>query len=338
MADDNLHADGGRALVTGAGGFLGGHVVEELWREGWNVRGLVRREDEELRAAGIELIVGDLSQTNVLAAACRDVDAVFHVAGVTDLWGPWRKFFVANVAGTENVIAACRAARVRRLIFTSSPSVTFDGGDQCGVDESAPHPVKWLGRYSRSKALAEQAVLAASGRDGLLTCALRPHLVWGPGDRRLIPRIVAQARAGKLRRVGDGTNLVDITYVENAALAHRLAAEALVEGSSVAGQAYFISQGNPVNCWAWIDEMLALAGAPRVSRSISAAAARRWGAILEAAHRLLPLGEPRMTRFLAAQLSTSHYFDISAARRDLGYAPRVSTEEGMRRLGEWLRK
>lgn len=298
---------------------------------------MARRVDAELRAAGMDIIVGDLSQKDVLTAACQDVDAVFHVAGVTDLWGPWRKFYAPNVAGTDNVIAACRAECVRRLVFTSSPSVTFDGGDQCGVDESAPYPAKWLGHYSRSKALAEQRVLAAN-RDELLTCALRPHLVWGPGDRRLIPRIVAQSRAGKLRRVGDGKNLVDVTYVENAALAHRLAAEALKPGSPVGGRAYFISQGAPVNCWEWIDEMLALANAPRVGRNISAAAARRWGAILEAAHRLLPLGEPQMTRFLAAQLSTSHYFDISAARRDIGYKPRVSTEEGMRRLGEWLRK
>jgi nucleoside-diphosphate-sugar epimerase len=333
-ADPSDH-DAPQALVTGGAGFLGRHVAEELLREGWRVRALVRRDDGKLTDAGAELVLGDLLQPNVLREACAGCDAVFHVAGLTGLWGPWKHFQQANVQGTQNVIEACRAAGVRRLVFTSSPSVTFSGGDQCGIDESAPYPAKWLGNYSRSKALAEQHVLTASG-DGLATCALRPHLVWGPGDRRLIPRIVAHGRAGKLRRVGDGTNLVDVTYVENAALAHRLAGEALRPGSPLAGKAYFVSQGQPVNCWEWINQVLSLAGVPAVSHGISASAARRLGAALEGLHRVLPLGEPRMTRFLAAQLSTSHYFDISAARRDFGYAPRVSMEEGMRRLGEWL--
>jgi nucleoside-diphosphate-sugar epimerase len=190
-----------------------------------------------------------------------------------------------------------------------------------------------LCHYPHTKALAEQAVLAANARQGLSTCALRPHLIWGPRDRHLIPRLLARARQGRLRRVGDGGNLIDTLYVENAARAHLQAADALTPQSAVAGNAYFISQDEPVNCWKWIDEILSLFGLPPVGKSISFRAAWRMGAILERTYALLRLpGEPPMTRFLAAQLATSHYFDISAARRDFGYEVSVSTTDGMQRL------
>jgi nucleoside-diphosphate-sugar epimerase len=214
--------------------------------------------------------------------------------------------------------------------------VTFDGTAQESVDETAPYPDRWLCHYPHTKALAEQAVLAANDA-ALATCSLRPHLIWGPRDRHLIPRLLQRARARRLRRVGDGQNLVDMVYVENAAAAHLLAAEALGCDSPVAGKAYFISQGEPVNCWDWINEILSLAGLPPIEKSISLAAAWRIGAVLEGAHHALRIGrEPRMTRFLAAQLGTSHYFDIGRAREDFGYAPRISTAEGMSRLGQWL--
>jgi nucleoside-diphosphate-sugar epimerase len=187
--------------------------------------------------------------------------------------------------------------------------------------------------------MAERMVLEASGRDGLLTCALRPHLIWGPRDQHLIPRLLDRARQGKLRRVGDGKNLVDMIYVENAAEAHLQAADALQGGSPVAGRAYFLSQGEPVNCWRWINEILALAGLPPITKSISYPAAYAVGTVLEGAYKLLGrTDEPRMTRFLAAQLATSHWFDISRARSDFGYSPRVSTDEGMQRLKAWLVK
>ena len=230
------------------------------------------------------------------------------------------------------------AARRSAASFTQAAQAsTFDGCDQCGVEESAPYASRWLCHYPHSKALAEQAVLAANGTGDLLTCALRPHLIWGPRDRHLIPRLLERARSGQLRRVGDGTNLIDITYVENAAAAHLHAADALRPGSPVCGRAYFISQGEPVNCWQWIDEILALAGLPPVKRSISLSLAWNAGAVLEAFHRVFrPNTEPRMTRFLAAQLGRAHYFNIQRARNDFGYNPTISTAEGMRRLGQWL--
>lgn len=322
-----------KALVTGGGGFLGRYIVELLVTRGDTVRALVRRDCPELAALGVELVRGDMRDGPAVGAACRGVDTVFHTAAVAGIWGPWRHYYETNTLGTQHVVDGCLRHGVRRLVFTSSPSVTFDGRDQLGVDESAPYASRWLCHYPHTKALAEQLVLRASGRGGLWTCVLRPHLIWGPRDSHLVPRLVERARRGQLRRVGDGANLVDIVYVENAAAAHLLAADALVPGGAVCGRAYFLSQGQPVNCWQWIDQLLRLHGLPPVTRSISLARAWRVGAVLEAAHRLMrSRSEPRMTRFLAAQLARSHYFDIGRAQADLGYVPRISTDEGMRRL------
>ncbi len=325
------------ALVTGAGGFLGRHIVARLVARGDRVRAFCRGRHPELDALGVETVCGDIRDRRAVVAACRAVEVVFHVAGVAGIGGRWKHFYKVNTLGTRHVTEGCRAHGIGRLVYTSSPSVTFDGTDQRGVDESAPYARRWLSPYPRSKALAEQHVLGVNGKGGLLTCALRPHLVWGVGDRHLIPRLLDRARSGRLRRIGDGTNRIDTIYVDNAALAHVQAADALRPGSPVAGRAYFLSQGEPVNCWQWIDRILALAGLPPVRTSISLATAWRIGAVLETVYGVLRLkGEPPMTRFLAAQLATSHYFDISRAREDFGYCPVVSTAEGMRRLAEEL--
>jgi nucleoside-diphosphate-sugar epimerase len=322
-----------KALVTGATGFLGRYLVEHLLGRGYRVRGLVRRDSPDLAAAGVEIACGDLRDREAVAAACRGVDLVFHTAAVPGIWGSWQSFYETNTLGTRNVVEGCRREGVGRLVFTSSPSVTFDGTDQRGIDESTPYPKRWLCHYPHTKALAEQHVLAANGQDGLLTCALRPHLIWGPRDPHLVPRVLELARSGGLRRIGDGTNQIDTIYVENAAAAHVQAAEALVPGSPVAGRAYFISQGEPVRCWEWIDRLLSLAGLPPIRKSVSLASAQRFGALCEWAWGLLRLrGEPPMTRFLALELGRSHYFDISAARRDFGYQPSIDTAEGLRRL------
>lgn len=304
----------------------------------------------ELEAAGVDVVRGDVRDSASLLAACQEIECVFHAAALPGISLNRDAFDAVNRVGTELLLAAAWRTGVKRFVYTSSPSVVFAGKDQSGVDESAPYDFGWMEEhrayYSSTKAAAEEAVLAANC-DSFRTCALRPHLIWGPRDTHLIPRLLARARAGRLRRVGDGTNLVDITYVENAAAAHVQAADTLAkdvgdgvaaEATSPAGKAYFISQGEPVDCWKWIDDILALKGLSPVAKSISAGAAARIGAVFESVYRLLRLrGEPPMTRFLAAQLSTSHWFDISAAKRDFGYEPRVSTVEGMQRLGAWLR-
>lgn len=329
-------------LVTGGGGFLGRYIVEQLVARGDRVRSFGRGRYPELEALGVEVVRGDIADRDAVLRACQGVDAVFHVAAVPGIAMKWQPYEHANIRGTEHVLEGCRTHGISRLIYTSSPSVTFAGVDQCGVDEQTPYDFDWMiahrAHYSRSKAIAEQAVLAAN--DGRLrTCALRPHLIWGPRDNHLIPRLIARARAGRLRRVGDGRNRVDTIYVENAAVAHLQAADTLLDAASlVAGRAYFLSQNEPVHCWEWIDEILALVDLPPVRKSISRRNAERGGLVLESIYRLLSLnGEPPMTRFLAAQLATSHWFDLSAARRDFGYAPAISTSEGMRRLGNWLR-
>jgi 2-alkyl-3-oxoalkanoate reductase len=321
------------ALVTGASGFLGLYLVEQLLARGHRVRALCRGTSPRLDALGAETVRADLRERQAVLAACRGADIVFHVGGAAGMGGPWQRYFQANVVGTQNVVEGCMKHGVSRLLYTSSPSVTFDGRSQEGIDESAPYAKRWLCHYSRSKAMAEQHVLAANGRNGLLTAALRPHLMWGPRDRHLVPRLLDRARKGRLRRIGDGANLIDILYVENAATAHLLAADALRPGSPVAGRAYFISQGEPINCWAWIDQLLAIAGLPPVRKSISLRAAWAIGAFYEAAYALLRVqDEPPLTRFLAAGLATSHYFNIARARKDFGYEPKISTAEGMRRL------
>ena len=322
-----------KVLVTGGGGFLGLYIVEQLLQAGHDVRVFCRRRYQSLDALGVECVQGDLRDARAVSDACRAIDAVFHTAAVPGVWGPWEIFHGINTLGTLNIIAACREHSVSRLIYTSSPSVVFDGHDHVDADESLPYPTTWMCHYPHSKALAEQAVLAANDPDRLRTISLRPHLIWGPRDNHLIPRLMEKARSGRLRRVGDGTNIVSVAYVENAAAAHLQAEISLRSSVTAAGRAYFINEPEAVNLWDWINLLLHRAGLPPGRKSVSAANARRAGVVLEAVWNLLRLkGEPPMTRFVAAQLAGSHSYSIAAAQRDFGYQSPVSSEEGLLRL------
>jgi nucleoside-diphosphate-sugar epimerase len=285
----------------------------------------------------VETIQGDLADPEAIASAAQGCDLVFHVAAKAGIWGPYEEYYRANVVGTQNVIAACRHWHISRLIYTSSPSVVFNGRDMEGVDESAPYSPHFEAFYPETKAQAERLILEANGED-LATVALRPHLIWGPGDKHLIPRIIARAKAGALRRIGRRPLLVDSVYVDNAAQAHLLAADRLRPGSAISGKVYFISQGEPRPLWDLIDMILQAAGMPRVTRHVSPTLAYAAGWLYETTYRLLrKQAEPPMTRFLARELSTAHWFNISAARRDLGYEPEVSFEQGLVRLEAWLK-
>jgi nucleoside-diphosphate-sugar epimerase len=327
-----------RALVIGGGGFLGRAIVRQLTYRGDQVRVLGRNSYPVLEKLGVELLQGDVRDSKAVTTACRDVDVVFHTAAVAGIWGPWERYHSINTIGTRQVIDACLANRVSKLIYTSSPSVVFNGAGQPGVNESEPYPRRYLCHYPHTKALAEQEVLDSHDRTRLLTCALRPHLIWGPGDQHLIPRLLERAKLGKLKRVGDGENRVDMIYVDNAAAAHLQAADALTPDSAVGGQAYFVSEGQPVNLWLWINEILMLAGLPRVKRSVPFGMAYTGGRFLETIYEWFNWQdhEPLMTRFLACQLAHDHYYDISKARRDFGLRSIVSFEEGMDRLGRFL--
>ena len=320
-------------LVTGANGFLGRYIVRQLAARGDRVRVVCRRRDAEFDSLGLESVLADIREREKIIAACAGMDAVIHVAAIAKMWGSWSEFYEINTLGTQHVIEGCRKHGVRRLVYTSSPSVTFAGEPQENTDESVPYPTRWLAHYPRSKALAEQQVMAANGKDGLLTCALRPHLIWGPGDNHLLPKLLERARSGRLRRVGDGTNLIDTVYVENAAEAHLLALDRLLPGSPVAGSAYFITQGEPIPLWDWVNQLLALANIPPVEKGISLSAAYAIGWAMEKLWAILRRqSDPPMTRFIALQLGLPHYFNLTKARRDLEYGPTVSTAEGLRRL------
>lgn len=323
-----------RVLVTGCGGFLGAEVVAQLIARGDDVVGLGRRDYPQLAQRGVQLVRGDVRDRAQVLQACEGVDAVIHTAAVAGVWGPYQHYFDINTLGTRHVIEACRQRGIRTLVYCSSPSVTFGGADQSGVDESEPYPSDYLCHYPRTKAAAEQEVLAANQPGNLLTCALRPHLIWAADDPHLFPRLIQRARAGRLVRVGSGENLIDTIHVRNAAHAHLLALDRLSSGDTqAAGRAYFLSQGEPVGCWAWLSEILTAAGVEVPTRSISYRTARTIGHALELLYAATRrTSEPPMTRFVAAQLAKDHYFDISAAQQHLGYEPILSTAEGLAHL------
>lgn len=321
-----------KVLVTGGGGFLGGAVVRLLHARGDAVRSFTRTNNPWLAELGVEQACGNLADPDAVKKAAEGCDAVVHVAAKAGVWGRYEDYVATNVTGTQNVLAACRSLGIRKLVYTSTPSVVHTGGDIEGANESLPVATHFLAYYPETKAKAEKLVLAANDPN-LATVALRPHLIWGPGDPHLIPRLITRARAGKLRRVGKREVVVDVTYVDNAAEAHVLALDRLSPAGPIAGKAYFLSNGEPIGLYAFVDRVLATAGLPPVTKSISAGKAKLAGHILERVYRTFRLtGEPMMTRFLAGQLSTSHWYDISAAKRDLGYVPRVSIDEGLKRL------
>jgi nucleoside-diphosphate-sugar epimerase len=327
---------GMKALVTGGGGFLGKAIVSRLVNRAWQVRTLNRGSYPELSAMGVEEIRGDLAEREAVERAVARCDVVFHVAAKAAMWGAYEEFFNTNVLGTRHIVSACRQHGVPRLVYTSTPSVVHSGRDIEGADESLPYARRYHAHYPRTKAEAERAVLAANSSE-LATVALRPHLIWGPEDSHLVPQIVARAREGTLRFVGDGSNRVDSVFVDNAADAHLLACDRLAPGAPCAGRAYFISNGEPLPISELVNRILAAAGLPPVRRSVPVWLAYGAGAAMEAAYGLLRLpGEPRMTRMIARHLATAHWYDISAARRDLGYRPAVTIEQGLARLEEWL--
>lgn len=323
-----------KILVTGGGGFLGQALCRGLRARGHEVVSFNRGRYPALAAIGVQQVQGDLALRDAVIGAALGCDAVFHNAAKAGAWGSYRSYYDANVLGTQNVIEACRAHGIGRLVYTSTPSVTHRKTHpvEGGTADTVPYGEHLKAPYAATKLLAEKLVLAANDNE-LATVALRPRLIWGVGDNQLLPRLVERAKAGRLRFVGDGTNRIDTTYVDNAAQAHFDALEHLAPGAACAGRAYFISNGEPRTVRDIINGLLQAAGAPIVRKTIPFGVAYAAGAVCEGLWHALPLkGEPPMTRFLAEQLSTTHWYDMAPARRDFGYAPQVTIDEGLARL------
>lgn len=327
-----------RVLVTGGGGFIGLAIVRALRSKDVAVRVLGRHHYPAATAVGAECIQGDIRDLATVNRAAAGCDTVFHVAALAGIWGPFQEYYTVNVLGTLNVLAACRTQGVPHLVYTSTPSVVFDGRSLDGVDESMPYARHPLCHYAATKIMAEQQVLQADSAR-LRTAAIRPHLVWGPGDTNLIPRLVARGRARQLKIVGNGRNLVDIAYIDNVVHAHLLAADNLQTTGTAAGHAFFTGQSEPVQLWEWINDLFGRMDVPQVTARITLRKARAAGWLLEKVYALLLINqEPKMTRFLAEQLALDHWFSKKNAQVLLGYTEQVSTEQGMEALVRWLKK
>ncbi len=323
-------------LVTGGGGFLGTEVVRQLLEKGYQVRILARNPYPHIQKLGAECRTGDIAIPEDLIKASEGCHAIIHTAAKAGIWGSYRDYYLPNVIGTENVLKACQVNHIEVLVHTSSPSVVFNGKDMEGVDESVSYPKHYEAHYPHTKAISERKVLATAQKGRIRACALRPHLIWGIGDNHLIPRFVQRAARNQIRIVGEGHNLVDTVCIENAALAHILALEILLQEPQKAnGKAYFISNGEPIRLFDWINRFVTGAGMNPVTRKVPTWLAWTAGSILEGFHRaFMPQKEPRMTRFLADELSTAHWFSLKAAQDDLSYIPLINNEEGFQKVLE----
>lgn len=324
-----------RILVTGGGGFLGTHIIQELLKNPtYIVTNFSRHTYSHLEDIGVPTIKGDLrKKEDVERALDQGFDAIFHVAALAGVWGKFDDYYGINYLGTKNLLEAAKARGIQRFVYTSTPSVVFNKDDLLGVGEEQPYATEFLNGYSETKTMAEKLVLGMNDGSTFLTCAIRPHLIWGPGDPHLFPRVIQKGKQGKLRIVGDGENLVDIIYVENAALAHVQAFEHLKPGSPVCGEAYFVGQERPVRLWDFINQVLGYVKVEPVMRTIDVNTAYRLGWFLEKAFKALGINkpEPPMTRFVALNLGKSHYFSHEKAKKHFGYVPKVSIEEGLKR-------
>lgn len=314
-----------RVLVTGGGGFVGGYVVDRLLMRGYEVSSLGRSEQPELEKKGVQIYRGDLADEALVEKACKGKEAVFHVAAKAGVWGSWEGFYQANVIGSRNVISACRKQGVSHLIYTSTPSVVFNRKEIRNGDENMPYGERWLCHYAHTKAIAEREVLSAQS-DTFSVAALRPHLIFGPGDPHLLPRVIQSALAGRLKVIGDGTNKVDVSYVEDVAESHLNALDALLQEKGK-GQAFFISQGEPVELWPWINLILEKLGHSPLEKKVSLSVAYGVASLIEGAWNLLKRKEdPPLTRFVAVELAKDHYFSIQAAENVLGYRPSIKMD------------
>ncbi|MDJ0792251.1 MAG: NAD-dependent epimerase/dehydratase family protein [Acidimicrobiia bacterium] len=317
-------------LVTGATSLLGAETTRRLGAAGHRVRTLQRSGD----IAGRDTVRGDITDQSAVARSLDGIDTVVHLAALVGATGPWHEYERVNVGGTSVVLEQAAAAGVERFVFVSSPSVAHGGAPIMGAGADPADPSRARSNYSRSKAMAEIIALDAD-QTSMRVVAIRPHLVWGPGDRQLIGRIVDRARAGRLATIGTGSALIDTTYIDNAADALVAATQ---RAEALGGSALVVSNGQPRPVAEIIDRVLRAAGEPRVKRSVPRGVARTGGRAAEWYwSRTGRSDEPPMTAFVAEQLSTAHWFDQRTTRQALGWQPMVGIDEGFERLAAWYR-
>jgi len=320
-----------KILVTGGGGFLGQAVIRQLLARGDRVVTLNRSAYPELAALGVDCRQGDIVDHDAVMAAAESCEAIIHVAAKAGPGLHAPDFERPNVTGTENVLAACALHGIGLLVYTSSPSVVHVGGDIENGDESLPYADHFQAPYPETKARAERMVLAANS-DTLKTCALRPHLIWGPGDNQLLPRLIEKNRAGRLR-LPNPDKRIDTVYIDNAAQAHVLALDNLAGAATAGGKPYFISNGEPIANGEIIARLLEAAGETPKIRTVAPGLAMTIAGGVEGLWRFTRRrSDPPLSRFVVEHLATAHWYDLSAARRDLGYVPTVSIDEGLERL------
>ncbi|MBT1666353.1 NAD-dependent epimerase/dehydratase family protein [Curtobacterium flaccumfaciens] len=317
-----------KVLVTGASGFLGQATAAAVRDAGHEVRTFQRRPSG---VPGVQDVAGTMTDDAAIVRAVDGVEAVVHLAAKVSLAGDPADFARVNIEGTRSLLAAARAAGVGRFVFVSSPSVAHTGSSLVGADAGPAEPSRARGDYARTKAAAELLALGADAPD-FAVVAVRPHLVWGPGDTQLVGRIVERARAGRLPLLDSGAALIDTLYVDNAATAMVAALERVTD-DGVHGNAYVVTNGEPRPVADLLAGICTASGVRPPQWHVPAAVARAAGSVVEAVWRVRPgEDEPPMTRFLAEQLSTAHWFDQRRTRSDLRWSPSVSVDEGLERL------
>ena len=325
-----------KVLVTGSTGFLGGALARRLYSMGWNVTALGRNAAKlkQLESEGMSALQIDLKNKKAMSDVCKDQEIVFHCAARPSPWGNFETFYQANVIGTRNVIRGCEEHKVKQLVYVSTPSLYFNYTSRTNVKETdeLPEPVS---NYAATKILAEQELDEAFGR-GLATIAIRPRALFGPGDTVIFPRLIPRLQAGSLPILGDGENIVDLTYIENVVDALLLCAES---PANTLGKKYNISNGEPVKIWKLVERICAELNLQPPKRKISYRAANAAAAALEFFYKLIPTQpEPPLTRISVSMMANSTTLDISAARNELGYQPKISVDEGFELFMKWWKE
>ena len=321
--------------MTGTGSLLLGGVASELLRRGDEVVCLQRRPAAFTGHQKAHEVLADICNTDAVALAAKGCDAIIHGAARVGVVGSQKEFYDTNVHGTENILRAAEQQSISRLVFVSTPSVAHTGASLVGAPAGQAEIGRSRSYYAESKAIAERTVLNARNSQ-LAVVAIRPHLVWGPGDTQLVGRIVERAKSGRLAVVGTGNALVDSTYIDNAISAHIAALDALHIGSACDGKAYVVSNGEPRTVNELMRSMCESAGVPFEPRHLSLTLGIRLGSLVERLWPLMQSSEPPITRFIAEQLGTAHWFDQRVVHNDLKWAPSVTLDEGFKQLTQWF--